>query len=72
MTGVGGCFSWHGSGVGGIVIWIPPERQRWLSVRNDTLATVGLLVAPVEIQRYTITHKCVCICLFESIEEDNI
>lgn len=34
---VGGLFSWHWSGVGGVIIWIPPEREMYTGRCNTGL-----------------------------------
>lgn len=31
---VGAGISWHRSGVGGVIIWIPPERKKMVAVRT--------------------------------------
>jgi len=45
VSGVWAWVSWHRSGVSGIIIWIPPETERWLSIR--TFLELQLIIARI-------------------------
>lgn len=44
LAGVGGWISWRGSGVGGVIVWIPPVRvrQTYENTQGETLIILRL------------------------------